>query len=270
MKTTDRVRLCIIGADGRMGRTLISEASSDIFEISGAVEANENPKIGKTLFELGLKSSSVRLQTASSLSDVLKNTDVCISFTTPSAELANISVVVESAKPIVIGTTGFTQIQKEKLENAIIGRIPAVISSNFSIGANTLFALSTFMKQLPEVFDISILEAHHSGKADAPSGTALRLGELISRARGYTQNVYGRSGMSKRRREELEITSLRGGGVPGDHIVFAFGPYEMLKLEHLVFSRTAFTQGALLAAKWLLHNGEKKIYSMTDVLGFTL
>ena len=168
----------------------------------------------------------------------------------------------------MMGTTGLTPSQKAVIGSAIRGRIPAVISSNFSIGANTLFALAASMKNLPSSFDISVSEIHHAGKADAPSGTALKIGEILTKARGYTETVYGRSGISKRKPSELEISTLRGGGVPGIHTVFAFGPYEMLKLEHAAFSRSAFATGALLAAEWVSTRRELRIYTMMDVLGF--
>jgi 4-hydroxy-tetrahydrodipicolinate reductase len=126
------------------------------------------------------------------------------------------------------------------------------------------------MKNLPKSFDFSVTEIHHSGKVDAPSGTALKIGEIITAARGYTETVHGRSGISKRKATELEINAMRGGGVPGVHAIFAFGPHEMLKLEHTAFSRSAFATGALLAAEWVSANREPGIYSMLDVLGFQL
>jgi 4-hydroxy-tetrahydrodipicolinate reductase len=133
-----------------------------------------------------------------------------------------------------------------------------------------LFAMASSLKSLPQGFDISILEMHHSGKADAPSGTAKTLANIIASGRGYSKTVNGRSGMSKRSPDELEVVSLRGGGMPGEHAVFAFGPYETLKLEHEAFSRSTFSQGALLAATWISGGREPKVYSMLDVLGFKL
>jgi 4-hydroxy-tetrahydrodipicolinate reductase len=254
-----------------MGSTIIKEASPDRFEITGAVEAVGNPKLGMTLEDAGLGvGSAVRIQDASRLDDALRDSDVCLSFTQPEAEVQNIGAIAASGRPIVMGTTGLSPSQREGVEAAISGRIPAVIASNFSIGANTLFALAASTKNLPKSFELSISEIHHSGKADAPSGTALKIGEIIAKARGYTETVHGRSGISKRKANELEITSMRGGGVPGVHTVFAFGPHEMLKLEHTAFSRSAFATGALLAAEWVSTNREPGIYSMLDVLGFQM
>jgi 4-hydroxy-tetrahydrodipicolinate reductase len=256
-----------------MGSTIIREAASysppDRFEITGAIEAAGVPKLGMTLTEAGLGDGSIRIQDASALSDALRGSDVCLSFTQPEAEVQNIRAVAASGRPIVMGTTGLSPPQRDAVESAVRGRIAAVVSSNFSIGANTLFALVASMKNLPRSFDFSVTEMHHSGKADAPSGTALKIGEIIRAARGYTETVHGRSGLSKRKAGELEITAMRGGGVPGVHAVFAFGPHEMLQLEHTAFSRSAFATGALLAAEWVsMPKRDPRVYSMLDVLGF--
>jgi 4-hydroxy-tetrahydrodipicolinate reductase len=267
MTATRRLRLCVVGATGRMGSLIIREAPPEKFEVTGAVAAPIDPGVGKTLRELGSRQSDVKVSPPSRLPELLRSSDVCVSFTTAQAEYDNAPYVAESRVPIVMGTTGFTGTQRNDIEVTLRGRSPAIISSNFSVGANMLIALSAQLRGLPPSFDVSIVEAHHSGKADAPSGTAFSIAEAVSRARGYTKTVYGRSGISKRSPDELEISSLRGGGVPGEHIVYAFGPNEMLKLEHLAFSRSAFSSGALHAAEWLAQGREPRIYSMADVLG---
>jgi 4-hydroxy-tetrahydrodipicolinate reductase len=268
MAGTERIKLTVVGATGRMGGTIIKETPSDHFEITGAVAAEGEPGVGKTLRELGLADSDLRVVPPDSLARVLKGSDVCVSFTSAAAELANLPVVVAAGRPLVLGTTGFNESQESWVVSAINGKIPAVMTSNFSVGANVLFALASSLKNLPPSFDMSILEMHHSGKADAPSGTAKTLGRIVAEARGYSKTVNGRSGISKRTPEELEIVSLRGGGMPGEHTVFAFGPHETLKLEHTAFSRSTFSQGALLAAGWISRGREAKVYSMLDVLGF--
>lgn len=157
------------------------------------------------------------------------------------------------------------------MEAALRGRLPAVIASNFSVGANFLIAISAALKGLPQGFDVSIVESHHSGKVDAPSGTALSIAQEVSKARGYTKTVSGRSGASKRAPDELEVMSLRGGGTPGIHTVYAFGPQEMITLEHVAFSRSAFALGALHAAEWVTAKGrEPRVYGMAEVLGLKL
>ena len=153
--------------------------------------------------------------------------------------------------------------------NAITGRIPAVFSPNYSVGVNILFKLAEYLKAFPEGYDFSITEIHHTGKKDAPSGTAKKLGEIIANARGYSKVVYGREGMSPRQAGELEITALRAGGVPGIHDLIVAGPYEMLRIEHTAFSRNVLAQGAIYAAEWLSKQTEPKVYSMADVLGLS-
>jgi len=191
---------------------------------------------------------------------------VYITFTSPSSELENIPRVVKMGKRIVMGTTGFSHDEKDKIEKMIAGNVPAVVSSNFSIGVNMLFKLSTLLGAFPEGYDISIFDVHHTGKVDSPSGTAKTLEEIISRTRGYSSTVHGREGHSKRLDNELEVLSARAGGVPGTHDVIIAGPYEMLKLEHIAFTRNVFASGALKAARWIVNRDEPKIHTMMDAL----
>jgi 4-hydroxy-tetrahydrodipicolinate reductase len=260
--------VCLVGATGRMGTLIAREASRERFEITGAVAAQDDPGLGKTLRELGARDSDTRVSPPSRLAELLGRSDVCISFTSAQAEMSNLKAVVEGAVPYVSGTTGLTPQQRKEVEDTLTGKVPAVIASNFSVGANLLIAMSAALKALPQGFDVSIVEAHHSGKADAPSGTAVSIAREVSKARGYTKIVSGRSGASKRAPDELEVSSLRGGGTPGIHRVHAFGPHEMLTLEHLAFSRSAFALGALHAAEWVSAKGrEPRVYGMADVLG---
>jgi 4-hydroxy-tetrahydrodipicolinate reductase len=250
-----------------MGSTIVREAPTEVFEITGAIAAAGETAVGKSLREAAIADLDLQVQAPSELRQQLAASDVCVSFTSASAELSNLPAVVEAGRPLVLGTTGFTPSQAESVRSSVLGRIPAVFTSNFSIGANLLFAMASVLRGLPSNFDISLLEIHHSGKADAPSGTAQTLAEIVSQARGYSKTVHGRVGASKRARDELEISSIRGGGMPGDHEILAFGPHEMLRFEHLSFSRSAFAQGALLAASWLATGGrDPRAYTMLDVL----
>jgi 4-hydroxy-tetrahydrodipicolinate reductase len=268
---TTKLRVCLVGATGRMGTLIAREAPRARFEIAGAVAAPDDPGVARTLRELGAGDSETRVSPPSSLPALLGGSDVCISFSSAQAEMANLSAVVDGGVPYVSGTTGLTLQQRKEVDAALTGKVPAVIASNFSVGANLLVAMAAALRALPQGFDVSIVEAHHSGKADAPSGTALSIAQEVSRARGYTRTVSGRSGVSKREPGELEVTSLRGGGTPGIHTVHAFGPHEMLTLEHLAFSRSAFALGALHAAEWVTAEGrEPRVYGMADVLGLGL
>jgi 4-hydroxy-tetrahydrodipicolinate reductase len=149
------------------------------------------------------------------------------------------------------------------------GKVPAVFSPNFSVGVNILFELAESLKAFPLGYDFSINEIHHTGKKDAPSGTAKKLGEIVASVRGYNKVVSGREGMSPRQAGELEITALRAGGVPGIHDLIVAGQYEMLRIQHTAFSRNVFAQGAVYAAEWLNKQNEPKVFSMADVLGLS-
>jgi 4-hydroxy-tetrahydrodipicolinate reductase len=166
---------------------------------------------------------------------------------------------------VVIGTTGFSENQRARLES-LVKPVPAVISPNFSVGANYLFALARELSRLPLGYDFSIVESHHSRKVDSPSGTASKLADIVKQQRGYTEIVHGRNGSSPRSASELEVFSLRGGGIPGQHEVLAAGPFETIRLEHTVFSRSAFAAGALLAAGWVIHQ-KPGLFGMEEVLG---
>ncbi|MBC7131138.1 4-hydroxy-tetrahydrodipicolinate reductase [Candidatus Bathyarchaeota archaeon] len=260
------IKICVAGATGRMGSILIQEAVKRGFEIVGALAAPEEPTIGKTLQELGICNLDVKVQSPANLEDAVRNADVYISFTSPKAELANIPMVADIGKRIVMGTTGFTEQEYERLKEYTAKRVPAVFAPNFSIGVNFTLKMLKSLKMLPQEYEISIFEAHHSGKKDAPSGTARSIAKLISELRSYTQTVYGREGISPRKPEELEVVSVRAGGIPGIHRIIIAGPYDMIIIEHTAFSRNVFAQGALHAAQWLMSQDKPGVYSMEEVL----
>jgi 4-hydroxy-tetrahydrodipicolinate reductase len=263
------LRLCVAGAAGRMGNTVIREATAKGHQIVGAVEAPGNPNIGRTLRELGICDSDTRIVGSDRISEAVKDADVYVTFTAPAAEMQNIPAVAALGKRIILGTTGFTEEQTRQLREAVQGRVPAVLSPNFSVGVNILFKLAQALKAFPQEYTFSISEIHHTGKKDAPSGTAKKLGQIITYVRGYARTVYGREGTSPRQPEELEITSLRAGGVPGIHDLIVAGPYEMLRIEHTAFSRSVFAQGAVYAAEWVSRQTQPRIFSMEDVLGLS-
>lgn len=263
------LRLCVAGAAGRMGNAIITEATSKGHQIVGAIEAPTNPCVGKTLRELGVANLDLPILGSDRLKEALQNADTYVSFTMPAAEVVNIPIVADLGKRIILGTTGFTAEQNRHVINAMSGNVPAVFSPNYSVGVNIMFKLAEALKAFPEGYDFSISEIHHTGKKDAPSGTARKLGEIISAARGYTKVVSGREGISPRQAGELEVEALRAGGVPGIHDLIVAGPYEMLRIEHTAFSRNVFAQGAVYAAEWLNRQKELRVYSMADVLGLS-
>jgi len=263
------LKLCIAGAAGKMGNAVIREAAAKGFEIVGTVEAAGNACIGKSLRELGISNFDTRIMGPERIGDAVQNADVYVTFTAPAAEVQNIPAVAGLGKRIVLGTTGFTEEQNRQIREAVQGKVPAVFSPNYSVGVNILFKLAQALKAFPPEYNFSISEIHHTAKKDAPSGTAKKLGEIIASARGYSKTIYGREGISPRRPEELEITALRAGGVPGIHDLIVAGPYEMLRIEHTAFSRSVFAQGAVYAAEWISNQNEPRIFSMEDVLGLS-
>ena len=263
------LKLCVAGAAGKMGNAIIHEAAAKGFEIVGAIEAAGNVCVGRSLSELGIGNFETRIMGPERIGDAVQNADVYVTFTAPVAEVQNIPVVAGLGKRIVLGPTGFTEDQNRQIREAVQGKVPAVFSPNYSVGVNILFKLAQALKAFPPEYNFSISEIHHTAKKDAPSGTAKKLGEIIASVRGYSKTIYGREGISPRRPEELEITALRAGGVPGIHDLIVAGPYEMLRIEHTAFSRSVFAQGAVYAAEWISKQNEPRIFGMEDVLGLS-
>lgn len=252
-----------------MGNAIITEAIAKGHEIVGATEAPGMPCIGKSLKELGVSHSDTRIVSSDMLNKAVEDADVYISFTVPAADIKAIPIAANLGKRIVLGTTGFTPEQKKQVITAMAGKIPAVFSPNYSVGINIFFKLAESLKAFPQGFDFSISEIHHTGKKDAPSGTAEKIAEIVANARGYKKTVHGREGISPRQSEELEVTSMRAGGVAGIHDLIVAGQNEILRIEHTAFSRNVFAQGAVIAAEWLSKQTEPKVYSMADVLGLS-
>jgi len=263
--------LCVAGAGGRMGAKIIQTALLRGMTTVGVVETANHPQIGQTLSQMGISPQATKLVGPDKLLDAVKDADVYVSFATPSAEIANIPIVADIGKPIILGTTGFTPEQNHQILAAVSGKAPVIFTPNYSIGVNILFKLleTQPFKAFPQGYDFSINEIHHTGKKDAPSGTAKKLGEIIAHVRDYTKIVSCREGLSSRQTQELEITALRAGGVPGIHDIVIAGPNEMLRIEHTAFSRDVFVDGAVHAAEWLSKQTERKMYTMADVLGLT-
>lgn len=261
----DKIRLVISGITGKMGRVLAKVAlqSNDI-ELKAGIVSKDDPFRNLTLNDLHIANSEAPIYDIEQSSKILKETDVVISFTTPLAEVENIPVICRANVCLVLGTTGFTNEQFSFLQSEA-SKVPTVISSNFSVGANVMLYLASLTARALLNFDFSIIEAHHRTKMDSPSGTALSIASEVNKIKGYTEISTGRTGRSIRTDRELEIFSIRSGGIPGMHILLAGGDHEILKIEHNVFSREAFAKGALLAARWVL-NKPPGIYTMKDVL----
>ena len=266
------VRVGITGAAGRMGRMLIEAIaeSGDDIRLTAAIERSGSSLLGADAGELvGAEANGVAL--ASDLTAVIDNIDVLIDFTVPEATLSNASVCAAHGVALVVGTTGFTPEQEATLL-AYGGQIPLCKSSNFSTGVNVAFKLlAQAAAALGNDVDIEIVEAHHRHKIDAPSGTALSMGEVVADALGRDLRevaVYGREGQTGARdRNTIGFATIRAGDVVGDHTVIFAADGERLEITHKASSRMAFARGAVRAAAWLPGQSPGR-YDMQDVLGF--
>jgi 4-hydroxy-tetrahydrodipicolinate reductase len=264
------MRLIVVGAGGRMGRTLIQAiVAHDEISLAGAVDAPGSAVIGRDAGELaGLGRNGVTVTT--DLAPLLASADGIVDFTIPAASVIYAELVAKAGKVHVLGTTGLSG-ENEKLVSEAAKRAVVVKSGNFSMGVNLLAALTRRVAQtLDEDFDIEIVEMHHNRKVDAPSGTALMLGRAAAEGRGVDlaqRSQRGRDGETGARcAGDIGFASLRGGTVVGDHSVIFAGPAERIELVHKAEDRMIFARGALKAALWA--RGQKPgLYSMADVLG---
>jgi 4-hydroxy-tetrahydrodipicolinate reductase len=266
------MRLIVAGAGGRMGRALtrvISETPGAV--LAGALEAPGSQLLGKDAGVLaGLPENGIKL--SADLWALSANADGILDFTVPGATIANVAIAAERGLVHVIGTTGLSA-SDDAVIKSVTSRAIVVKSGNMSLGINLLAALVKRVAQsLDADFDVEILEMHHGAKIDAPSGTALMLGEAAAAGRGidlYTHSARGRDGHTGARRSgDIGFASLRGGSVTGDHSVIFAGAMERIELTHRAEDRTMFAQGAVKAALWA--RGQKPgLYSMTDVLGLS-
>ncbi|MEM3637928.1 MAG: 4-hydroxy-tetrahydrodipicolinate reductase [Conexivisphaerales archaeon] len=263
---TEKISLIISGVTGRMGRCVARMAQlTEGVELAGGITSKGSSLLNKTFRDASIADSDALIYDIDTAKAVLDEADVVVSFTTPAAEIENIETFVRSDVCLVVGTTGFSDEQLAAYEERA-SKIPTVFSSNFSVGANVILQLVKSAVFSMRDFDFSIIEAHHRKKADSPSGTALAFAAEIIRGKGYTSIINGRSGRSVRSPSELEVFSVRSGGIPGIHIILAGGDHETLEIKHTVFSRDAFASGALKAAKWIVDK-PSGIYSMSNVLG---
>ena len=198
---------------------------------------------------------------------LLKKTkaDVLIDFTVANAAVENVKMAAHNNVALVVGTTGFSPEQRGVMEAAIKGHVPAVISSNFSVGVNIFWQLIRDAGRLLKDYDIEVLEAHHRNKKDAPSGTAKTILQILDEEAGARQKTYGREGMTERK-NEIGVHVIRGGDIVGDHKVMFSKNFETIEISHRAYDRSVFATGALHAARWVV--GKKPgIYGMNDVLG---
>jgi len=263
-------RIGITGAAGRMGRILIEAVdAAEGVQLSAAIERAESSLIGADAGELaGIGKNQVTI--AGDLQSVIGDIDVLIDFTAPQATLKHAGICAAAGVKMVIGTTGFDDSEKETLL-ANQAQTALCLAANYSTGVNVcLKLLETAARAMGDDVDIEIYEAHHRHKVDAPSGTALAMGEAVAGAvdRNLSEvAVYGREGQTgARKRETIGFATVRGGDVVGDHTVMFMADGERLEITHKASSRMSFARGAVRAAAWMAAK-ETGLYDMRDVLG---
>lgn len=262
-------RIAVMGAAGRMGRTLIEAVQqAPGAGLTAAIDRPDSTLVGADAGELaGL--GRVGVVVSDHLEKVIDEFDVLIDFTHPSVTLNNLEVCRKAGKAMVIGTTGFTVEERQRLAE-VAREIPIVFAANFSVGVNLcLKLLDTAARVLGDEVDIEVIEAHHRHKVDAPSGTALRMGEVVANAlRRDLQKVavYGREGQTgARARETIGFATVRAGDIVGDHTVLFAAEGERVEITHKASSRMTFAKGAVRAALWL-EGRTAALYDMQDVL----
>ncbi|MBT9506381.1 4-hydroxy-tetrahydrodipicolinate reductase [Rhodoferax sp.] len=261
-------RIAIAGASGRMGQMLIEAVrAADDCELGGALDLTTSPAIGVDATAFLGQVSGVPITADLGLG--LKNAHVLIDFTRPEGTLAHLRACCELGVNVVIGTTGFSDAQKAEIA-AAARDIAIVMAPNMSVGVNvTLKLLEMAARALSTGYDIEIIEAHHRHKVDAPSGTALKMGEVIADALGRNLKdcaVYAREGVTgERDPSSIGFATIRGGDIVGDHTVLFAGTGERIEITHKSSSRATYAQGSLRAARFLTHK-KTGLFDMFDVL----
>ena len=267
--TSGLLRIAVAGASGRMGQALIEAvvASSDL-ALAGALDVAGSASLDSDAAAFLGRDSGVRI--GADVRAGLAGADVLIDFTRPEGTLAHLAICRELGVNAVVGTTGFTPAQKREIE-AHAERIAIVMAPNMSVGVNVVMKLLEVAgRGLDDSYDVEIVETHHKLKVDAPSGTALQMGEVVAAARGTTLEaaaVHARHGdTGVRRSGTIGFASLRGGDIVGDHTVLFAGSGERIEITHRSSSRANYAQGSLRAARFL--KGKKSgLFGMAQVLG---
>lgn len=255
------MRIAVHGAAGRMGRLVIKNAVEDGLEV---VQAFDVSRVGEDAGEVaGVGKLGVPI--SDNVDEIL--CDVVVDFSIPSATMKLLEVCSEKGVKAVVGTTGFSDEQRERIEE-LARNTPVVLSPNFSVGVNIFWKALEMLAEKLSDYDMEIVEIHHRFKRDAPSGTALKAGEVLREAAGRDLRfVFGREGENLRSDDEIGILAIRGGDVVGEHTVFFIGFGERIELTHRAWNREAFSRGAIRAAKWIAKVEKPGLYSMNDVLG---
>jgi 4-hydroxy-tetrahydrodipicolinate reductase len=262
--------LAVVGAGGRMGRALVQTvAEMEGVRLAAAVESPGHPQVGQDAGTVaGIGQCGVPV--VDTLRSVADRFEVVIDFTVADATIVNLEVCREAGRRAVVGTTGFSGPQRALIEEAA-GDVALVVAPNMSVGVNLTFRLVELAARvLGDTVDVEVIEAHHRHKVDAPSGTAVRMGEVIAEALGRDLAacaVYGREGHTgPRDRHTIGFETIRAGDIVGEHTAMFAGAGERIEITHRASSRTNFAQGAIRAARWIATR-ERGLFDMQDVLG---
>ena len=263
-------RIAITGAAGLMGRSLIEAChNTDGLEVAVALEHPDSSLLGSDAGELA-GVGRLGVSVVADIAAVTDDFDVLIDFTRPAVTLVNLAACRAAGRRMVIGTTGFTGEERAQIAEAA-DEVAVVFAPNMSVGVNLcLTLLDMAARVLGDEVDIEVIEAHHRHKVDAPSGTALRMGEVVAAALGRDLKdcaVYGREGLTgERDRKTIGFETIRAGDIVGDHTVLFAASGERVEITHKASSRMTFANGAARAAAWLMQR-EKGLFDMQDVLG---
>lgn len=265
------IKVVLCGAAGKMGRAIVREISkSNDIKLVGAIEASDSQAVGSDAgLVAGTGSLGVQIVGTQDLERIIENTkpDVLIDFTVAHAAVKNVKIAAKHSVQVVVGTTGFTKEQLEEIENVVKeSGITAVLSPNMSIGMNVFFELvRKAVRLLGKEYSAEVIEIHHREKRDAPSGTALRIAEILSKEMGGLEIIAGRT--AEERRKGIYIHSLRIGDVVGEHTVIFAGSGERLEITHRAHGRETFAAGVLRAVRFVHENRKMgKVCDMRDVL----
>jgi 4-hydroxy-tetrahydrodipicolinate reductase len=263
------MKIAIAGSSGRMGRMLIEAVlASDDLQLHGALDVAGSPALGQDAGAFLGRATGVAI--SADLDATLAGADVLIDFTRPEGTLAHLAACARLGVKAVVGTTGFTEEQKAQIAE-LARRMALVMAPNMSVGVNVVLRLlDVAARALNEGYDIEVIEAHHRHKVDAPSGTALKMGEVLANALGRdlkSCGVFAREGVTgERDPSTIGFSTIRGGDIVGDHTVLFAGTGERIEISHRSSSRAGYAQGSLRAARFL-SDKPSGLYGMNDVLG---
>jgi len=263
------IKVIVAGAAGRMGSRLVALIKdSTVLTLAGAIEGKGHHAMGEDAGETaGCGKAGIPI--TDDLPALLERGKVVIDFSTPESTMNHLRAVAQHRRAMVIGTTGLSALELEELKS-LTRHVPCVFSPNMSVGINLIYkVIGEMAKTLGDEYDIEVIEAHHRLKKDAPSGTALKMAEVLARSVNRDLNqvgVYARKGLiGERKKQEIGIQTIRAGDIVGDHTILFGGMGERIEVIHRASSRDTFARGALRAARWVV-NQTPGLYDMMDVL----